>query len=169
MYLHKQYKFLRNCCHSFHYPPSLFDLIFRTLPRFSDISAISRRLSFTGGGNRVTPGGNHRPTASYWQLSHIPVLVESPSQFLTNCPRRDSNPHLRGERLQWSVQDDTGKLPNDLDHSATASPPLHLCMKYEVSRLRTFWVIILQESVEIWTDRLTDRQSDFYRAPTSMI
>ena len=48
---------------------------------------------------------------------------------------------------------------------------LHLCMKYEVCRWNTVWVIALQQSVDRrtdgQTDRQTDGQSDYYRAPAS--
>ena len=37
------------------------------------------------------------------------------------------------------------------------SPILYLCMKYEVCRLRHYWVIALQQSVDGQTDRRMDR------------
>ena len=45
---------------------------------FDNLSHITT-ASFTGGGSRVTPGGNHRPalTAVTDQLSHIHVLVQT--------------------------------------------------------------------------------------------
>ena len=39
-------------------------------------------------------------------------------------------------------------------------PILYLCMKYEVCRLREFWVIALQQSVDGQMDRRADRQTD---------
>ena len=49
-------------------------------------------------------------------------------------------------------------------------PILYLCMKYEVCRLRQFWVIAFITKcgrTDGQTDRQTDGQSDYYRAPAS--
>ena len=56
-------------------------------------------------------------------------------------------------------------------------PILQLCAKYEVYRLKTFWVIARHKSVDGrtdgqtdgQTDRRTDGQSDYYRAPHQMM
>ena len=40
-------------------------------------------------------------------------------------------------------------------------------MKYELSRSNTFRVIALQQNVDRRTDRQTDGQGDYYRAPAS--